>query len=221
MQKRILNFCQIANHKGETIGKAIEACLKDWQIDKKKKSITVDNAASNSVAIVHIKKRLQIWKTAICDGNFLHMRCSAHILNLIVGDGLIDLDDSIVAVRNSVRYVRASPSRLARFQGCVKNTCKEEKALVCLDVSTRWNSTYMMLDRAIKFIDAFKLLEEEDGFFMQYFTEKDRNGRTIIGPPSSKDWENCVTFCRFLKVFYEATLKFSASLFVTSNSYFH
>ena len=27
LQKRILNFCQIPNHKGETIGKAIEACL--------------------------------------------------------------------------------------------------------------------------------------------------------------------------------------------------
>lgn len=79
MQKRILNFCQIANHKGETIGKAIEAWLKDWQIDKMS-AITVDNAASNSVDIVHIKI-LQIWKTAICDGNFLHMRCSAHILN--------------------------------------------------------------------------------------------------------------------------------------------
>ncbi|XP_074359583.1 zinc finger BED domain-containing protein DAYSLEEPER-like [Apium graveolens] len=56
---------------------------------------------------------------------------------------------------------------------------------------------------------------------MQSFVDKDKNGKSLIGPPGSKDWENCVFFCRFLKVFYEATLKFSASLFVTSNSYFH
>lgn len=32
-QKRILNFCLIPNHKGETIGKKIEKCLLDWTID--------------------------------------------------------------------------------------------------------------------------------------------------------------------------------------------
>lgn len=220
MQKRILSFCQISNHKGETIGKAIEACLKEWGIDKVF-TITLDNASSNGVAVNYIKKRLQIWKTAICDGDFLHMRCSAHILNLIVSDGLKDMNDSITAVRNAIRYVRSSPSRLARFQGCVKNVSKEVKALVCLDVQTRWNSTFLMLDSALKYVDGFNLLEEEDEIYMQYFTDKDNNGRSLIGPPNSKDWENFVFFCRFLRVFYEATLKFSASLFVTSNSYFH
>lgn len=220
MQKRILNFIQIANHKGETIDKAIEACLKDWGIDRVF-TITVDNAASNGIAISHIKKRLHSWKTVVCDGEFLHMRCSAHILNLVVNDGLKELDDSIATVRNAIRYVRASPSRLARFQSCVKNTTKQEKALVCLDVATRWNSTFLMLDSALKFVEGFKLLEEEDGFYMQYFIDEDRNGKSLVGPPNSIDWDNCIIFCRFLKVFYEATLRFSASLFVTSNTYFH
>lgn len=220
MQKRILNFCQIPNHKGETIGKAIEMCLKEWGIEKVF-AITVDNASSNNVAISHIKKRLQIWKTAICNGEFVHMRCSAHILNLVVGDGLKELNASIVAVRNAVRYIRASPARLGSFQNCVKSTCKEDKAIICLDVSTRWNSTFLMLDRAIKYLDAFKLLEEEDEHYVKYFSDKDQNGRSLIGPPVSKDWDNCAIFCKFLKIFYEATLKFSASLFVTANSYFH
>jgi len=95
-------------------------------------------------AIGHMRKRLQIWKNAICDGEFLHVRCSAHILNLIVGDGLKELDYSIMAIRNAVICVRASSSRLERFKTCVKNTCKEDKALVCLDVPTRWNSTYLI-----------------------------------------------------------------------------
>ncbi|KAL4566910.1 hypothetical protein LXL04_031036 [Taraxacum kok-saghyz] len=220
MQKRILNFCQIPNHKGDTIGKATESCLKEWGIENVF-TITVDNASSNNVAISHIKKRLQIWKTAVCNGEFLHMRCSAHILNLVVGDGLKELNDSIAVVRNAVRYIRASPARLGSFQNCVKSTCKEGKAIISLDVATRWNSTFLMLDRAIKYSDAFKLLEEDDEHYVKYFSDEDRNGRSLTGPPDSKDWDNCAIFCKFLKIFYEATLKFSASKFVTANSYFH
>ncbi|PON48452.1 Ribonuclease H-like domain containing protein [Parasponia andersonii] len=130
------------------------------------------------------------------------------------------MDNSIAAIRNSVRYVRALPSRLARFKGCVKNTYKDEKALVCLDVPTRWNSTYLMLEHALRFVDAFKLLEEEDSFYLQYFCEKDKYGKKPLGPPMSKDWENCSKFCKFLKTFYEATLEFSTSLYITSNTYF-
>ena len=33
LRKRIINFCQVPNHKGETIGKYVEACLLDWGID--------------------------------------------------------------------------------------------------------------------------------------------------------------------------------------------
>ncbi|PON75796.1 Ribonuclease H-like domain containing protein [Parasponia andersonii] len=59
MQKKILNFCQIPNHKGETIDKAIEVSLKQWDIETVF-IITVDSAAYNNGAISHIRKRLQI-----------------------------------------------------------------------------------------------------------------------------------------------------------------
>lgn len=34
IQKRILNFCQIENHKREIIGREVEKCLKQWGIEK-------------------------------------------------------------------------------------------------------------------------------------------------------------------------------------------
>ena len=43
--KRILNFRQVPNHKGETIGKLVESLLLSWGIDKIF-TLTVDNAAS-------------------------------------------------------------------------------------------------------------------------------------------------------------------------------
>ena len=42
-----------------------------------------------------------------------------------------------------------------------------------------------------------------------------------MGPLLSDDWDNAKVFVRFLKTFYDIILKFSASLHVTSNVYYH
>ena len=47
------------------------------------------------------------------------------------------------------------------------------------------------------------------------------NDKKLKGPPRSLDWENAWLFCKFLRLFYEATLCFSRSLIVTYDSYFH
>ncbi|XP_059436761.1 zinc finger BED domain-containing protein RICESLEEPER 1-like [Corylus avellana] len=74
------------------------------------------------------------------------------------------------------------------------------------DVQIRWNSTYLMLSSAEKYEKAFAILEEDES---NHFVA-----------PSSIEWENARLFVRFLKSFYDATLKFSRSKNVTSNSYF-
>ncbi|TXG54220.1 hypothetical protein EZV62_019476 [Acer yangbiense] len=183
------------DEKGETIGKIIEACLLNWGIERVF-TITVDNASANDVAVKYVKRKLSNWVTdgIILEGEFFHVRCCAHILNLIVGEGLKDIHESIISIRNAVRYVRSSPSR--------------------------WNSTYLMLESALKFKKAFERLEEEDGNYVSYFLE-DESGKRKIRPPRFDDWETSRVFVKFLKKFYDATLKFSASLSVTSNLYFH
>ena len=44
---------------------------------------------------------------------------------------------------------------------------------------------------------------------------------SVISPPISEDWDNARHFVKFLKIFYDATLNVSGSLFVTSSNYFH
>ncbi|KAF7121224.1 hypothetical protein RHSIM_Rhsim13G0128000 [Rhododendron simsii] len=176
-----------------------------------------------------------------------HQRCSAHILNLIVREGLQEIDDPIGRVRNIVRYVRSSPSRMAEFWSCVEKegiTCRLKP---CLDVSTRWNYTYFMLERALTYQKAFDRLcddpsfklnvrEEEideafddvDGFegmgrIIEIEKRKKKRGRgrkENVGPPTSSDWEKIKLYVKFLRVFYLATLKFSGSLYVTCNVFF-
>ena len=143
------------------------------------------------------------------------MRCCAHILNLIVQDGLKDHNESIVKVCNVMRYVKSSPNRFEKFKACVEKEKIQSKSLLCLDVSIRWNSTYLMLESALKFVTAFERMEENDRYFFRYFEDPSS------GPPPFLDWENVRLFTKFLGMFYEATLRFFGSLFVTPNVYFH
>ncbi|XP_075636946.1 zinc finger BED domain-containing protein RICESLEEPER 2-like [Castanea sativa] len=146
IHKRILSFCLVENHKGETLGKAVEMCLLDWGIDKIL-TITVDNDASNSWMISFIQKKTKHRKATILGHKYLHVRCSAHILNLIVREGLVEMDETIVKVRKSVRYVRSSPQRQNTFKLCAEKEKVEFKGQLCLDVPTRWNYTYIMLEK--------------------------------------------------------------------------
>ncbi|XP_056170471.1 zinc finger BED domain-containing protein RICESLEEPER 2-like [Syzygium oleosum] len=139
------------------------------------------------------------------------MRCFAHILSTIVKEGLKDINDFIVKIRSALRYVRSSLGRLRRFKDCVELENIESKSLVCLDVETRWNSTYMMLEAALKFQKAFFLLEIQDSKFVEELSKAKRL-------PTSDDWNYARHLLPFLKLFFDTTSKVSGSSYVTSNN---
>ena len=101
IHKRILSFRLVENHKGETLRKVVETCLLDCGIDKIL-TITIDNVASNSGLIYFIQKKTRHRKVAILGHKYLHERCNAYILNLIVREGLVEMDETIVKVRKSM-----------------------------------------------------------------------------------------------------------------------
>ena len=78
-------------------------------------TIIVDNASSNDLAIEYLRRKIKDSVGSLLGCKFLHMRCCTHILNLIVQDGLKDLNELIVKVRNVVRYVKSSPNRFEKF----------------------------------------------------------------------------------------------------------
>ncbi|KAK5833157.1 hypothetical protein PVK06_016971 [Gossypium arboreum] len=187
------------SHKGESIGMVIEKCLLNWGIDKLF-TVTVDNTSSNDVAIGYLRKKFNPRRGLVQNGKYLHMRCMAHIVNLIVVEGLKEMNKSVERVRGAVRYVRQSPARLQKFKECVVVEKIECKKMLCLDVCTRWNSTYLMLDTAQNFERAFERFEEQDTNFS---AELERGE----GWPSVDDWDNVRNLRDFLEHFYEVTLR--------------
>jgi hypothetical protein len=118
-----------------------------------------------------VRMRIKENNSTVLGGEFLHMWCAAHILNLVVNDGLKELDDSICNVRNAVRFIRSLLARMAMFKRCIENLDIQNKKVVCLDVLARWNSTSLMLSIAEKYQRAFEVLK-------------------MLKVPGFLDWEN-------------------------------
>jgi len=124
-----------------------------------------------------MKRKTKERDSSILGYEFMHMRCCAHILNLIVQNGLKYIHESITKVQNVMLYVRASPTRFEKFQECFDKESIKAKCLLTFNVPTRWNSTYFMLDYALKFVREFDRLEEEDGNYKLYFNKVYENGK--------------------------------------------
>ena len=86
------------------------------------------------------------------------------------------------------------------------------KVLFVLDIETRWNSTYLMLDCSSKFRKAFSNLESKGDLFVK---ELRKHG----GSPTEYDWNRIEAFLPFLKTLCKTTLKFYGCFYVTGNIY--
>ena len=66
--------------------------------------------------------------------------------------GFERVDGALDKIRESIKYVKASEGRMKSFYECVSQVGGiNTKIGLRLDVSTRWNSTYIMIESAIRY----------------------------------------------------------------------
>nr|GMD23995.1 zinc finger BED domain-containing protein RICESLEEPER 2-like [Ipomoea batatas] len=85
------------------------------------------------------------------------------------------MGNSVVSIRNAVKYVRSSNSRYQAFRIRAEQDNLNKGSFI-LDCNTRWNSTYLMLFAALKYRTAFNRMADEDKLYDAYFQE-DENGK--------------------------------------------
>ena len=90
-------------------------------------SITLDNASNNDSFVEMLKCQLNTTDSLLCVGEHFHICCCAHVLNLIVQDGLKEIDEAVNKVRESINYVRSSQGRKHKFLECVKHVSLDPK----------------------------------------------------------------------------------------------
>ncbi|XP_019160756.1 PREDICTED: zinc finger BED domain-containing protein RICESLEEPER 2-like [Ipomoea nil] len=191
LQKRVLSFMPLPPpHTGVDIIDGVMKSTKDWGIEHKIFTISVDNASNNDVAVRIAKQTFSRSHKLPLGGKLFHVRCTAHIKTIV--------DD----VRNSVRFINQSESRLMKFSEIVHHLGNPVKKLV-LDCVTRWNSTYEMLVVALKLKDAFPI-----------FAQREPSYKCC---PSLEDWTRIQDVLSILEVFYEATQVISGTKYPTSN----
>jgi hypothetical protein len=104
-----------APHTADVIGDHLYESLVEWNLDEKLSAVTLDNCTTNDAVIPYLVRNIGNEKL-INGGKLLHMRCSAHILNLIVKEGLEKLKGAIENIRDSVAYWTATPKRIEKFE---------------------------------------------------------------------------------------------------------
>ncbi|CAM8907259.1 unnamed protein product [Rhodiola kirilowii] len=162
LHKRVLNFCHIPPpHNGPAVCDVLNQCLLDWNLTNKLATVTVDNASYNDVAVKNLKEVLSYQRKLPFDGMFFHVRCCAHIVNILVQEGLQEIGDIVYNIRETVKHIEKSSHRIKMFGDVVKKWRLSGKKLI-LDCPTRWNSTYKMLACALEFKDVFGDYEDKD-----------------------------------------------------------
>ncbi|CAN1146223.1 Zinc finger BED domain-containing protein RICESLEEPER 2, partial [Linum perenne] len=203
LQKRILNFCDLSPpHSGINISDVLHKCLVEWDIERNIWTITVDNASNNDVAMRTLKRTLTCMTTLPLGGDIFHVRCCAHILNIMVQFGLKEIEGVIENVRQSVKHIAISESRVNMFREVAKQLRLSGKKLI-LDCCTRWNSTFHMISVALEFKDVFLGYAARDPWYKWL--------------PSEEDWQRVSQVCQFLEVFSEVTNIISGSSYTFAN----
>ncbi|CAM9002576.1 unnamed protein product [Rhodiola kirilowii] len=204
MQKRILSFKVVEYpHTGDSLAAHVYEELITWHLHDKFFSLTLDNASSNDVLVSQLGSRLML---SSINKQLLLVRCTCHILNLIVQDGLAILAPSIEKITTIVRSMNSS---IKRHEVWLKS-CAElglSKRNIDIDVPHRWNSTYELLNVAVKYKTALHR-------YCQKINES-RNCSLVV--PSEHDWVVATLCMNFLSIFSSATKVCSGVYSPTAN----
>ena len=77
---------------------------------------------------------------------------------------------------------------------------------LCLEVVTRWNSTFLMLESSLLYRCAYSSLEFED--------------KSYTNCPTNEEWDRGEKMCEFLHPFYQINELIFGSSYPTSNMHF-
>lgn len=137
LQKAVLHSQEFSgSHTAAALATAFENMFQSWNIPKEKVHVILRDNARNMVR-------------AMQDAGFPSLGCMAHTLQLAVHEGVLSqrsVNDIIATGRRIVGHFKHSPLAYSRLQTQLGQPIKRLQQ----DVSTRWNSTFYMLQSLLE-----------------------------------------------------------------------
>lgn len=182
-------------HTAINISEDLERILAEWKLEGKVRLVISDNASNMKSSIKALKLK--------------HFGCFAHTLNLVAKSALAlpEVETFLLKLKVIISHFRRSTTateKLLRYQ--IQNGTAQPKKLM-IDVATRWNSTFYMLERALILREALTSTLAILG---------STSGQS---PPSitSDEWRLCRDLCKVLKPLEEVTVQISGEQYLTGS----
>lgn len=148
-----------------------------------------------------------------------HINCFAHVLDLAAQDYIAEIAplELMSKIRTVVKwFTTQSPQRMERLQ----NMCNDKNIKFLhpiIDVKTRWNSTYHMLERMVELKDVIKyFLAIEEIPYQKGHAEQIDKADEILRI-TSIEWDRIHQIIKFLRPFEEITQRVSGHNYVTAS----
>ncbi|XP_042007772.1 zinc finger BED domain-containing protein RICESLEEPER 1-like isoform X1 [Salvia splendens] len=168
VKKKILDFFSIDPSEAEDmLSELIMTSLRNWDIDRKLFSLTIDNLVTYDKIVCRIRDQLCQHSFLMCEGQLFDVRCAASMVKLLVQDVLETSLEITNKVRKTIQHIEGSHETQEKFNEIVQLLGINGQKWLSTDNPFQWNSTYLMLETALEYKEAFPQLQEHDpGFSM-------------------------------------------------------
>jgi len=180
-------------HTGQHLGSQFEVTSDRWHINKERCHLVVRDNAANMVKCFK-------------DLGIPSIGCFAHTIQLAVSDSIMSqkyVTDIIATCRKIVGHFRHSSTAMSRLHEFQARLSLPNHQLI-QDVSTRWNSSFYMMQR---------LLEQRQALAL-YAAESE----SLVGSLSPNQWDVLKNAVSLLEPFEEATKYVSLASSCTSDT---
>jgi hypothetical protein len=130
-------------------------------------------SSSHDIYSVNLRDDLSKKNIPMLRGQFLVVRCYAHILNAAASDVTASVQSVTYKIRESIKFTKSCTSHEQQFTNIIQQLQIQSNKTLCLDIKAQWNTTYLMLLAALDYKQAFTMLEKSNDNYNQSMSAVD------------------------------------------------
>jgi len=136
MHRKMLNFVMAPWPCSENaVSEAISRSLPQWNMTDRLFTITGNyESSSHDIYSVNLRNDLSKKNIPMLRGQFLVVRCYAHILNAAASDVTASVQSVTYKIRESIKFIKSCTSHEQQFTDIIQQLQIQSNKTLCLDI---------------------------------------------------------------------------------------